>query len=55
MTLAAQPVVSSPKAPRKVRRFVLLSTSPRSSLVNQTINFLSFSPVLSVTHPMSRS
>ena len=36
MTLAAQPAVSSPKAPRKVRLLVLFSTRPRSSLVNQT-------------------
>ena len=55
MTLSAQPAVSSPKAPRKVRLLVLLSGKPRSSLVNQTINFVSFCPCRRRAPPMSRS
>src|SRR6187551_1419240 len=43
MTLLAQPAVSSPKAPRRVRLFVLLSTRPRASLVNQTTSLVSLS------------
>src|SRR6516162_11933313 len=41
MILLGQALVSSPKAPRRVRLFVLLSTNPRFSLVNQTTSFSS--------------
>ena len=40
MILPAQLEVSSPNAPRMVRLLVLFSTSPRSSLVNQTHELL---------------
>ena len=43
MILSFQPSQSSPKAPRSVRLLVLLRTSPRSSLVNQTTSFFSLS------------
>src|SRR6516165_10760584 len=41
MILLGQALVSLPKAPRRVRLFVLLSTNPRLSLVNQTTSFSS--------------
>ena len=47
--LANPALTGSPKAPRIVRLLVLLSTKPRSSLVNQTTSFFSLSaPIRSV-------
>ena len=43
MTRPFQPSQESPKAPLSVRMFVLFSGRPRSSSVNQTISFRSFS------------